>query len=128
MHRLITKRLIAKRLIAKFLLLAALVGNLAPLALAATAAPHTCCIRKAVHHCHDSLASQSETGRLVIREASNCNHDCCRAVTTARWAQAQPSAAASFVQNIEAYLGQYNPVSPSTEPTSFQSTRAPPAC
>jgi hypothetical protein len=114
------------RLIAKFLLLVALVGNLGPLALAATAAPHACCIRKAVHHCHDSLASPSETGKLVIREAYNCNHDCCRAVTTARWAQAQPSAAASFVQNIEAYLGHSNPVSPSTEPASFQSTRAPP--
>jgi hypothetical protein len=114
------------RQIAKSLLFVALVGNFVPLALAATAAPHACCIRKAVHHCHNSLASPSETGQLVIREASNCNHDCCRAVTTARWAQAQPSAAASFVQNIESYLGQYHPVSPSTEPTSFQSTRAPP--
>ena len=115
-----------QRLIARFLLLVALVGNLGPLALAATAAPHACCIRKAVHHCHDSLASQSEPGQLVIHEASNCNHDCCRAVTTARWAQTQPPAAASFVQSIEAYLGQPNPVSPTTDPTSLQSTRAPP--
>jgi hypothetical protein len=114
------------RLTARLLLCFALVGNLGPLALAATAAPHACCIRKAVHHCHDSLSSQSEAGQLVIREASNCNHDCCRAVTTARWAQAQPSAAASFVQNIEAYLGHSNPVSPTTEATGFQSTRAPP--
>jgi hypothetical protein len=115
------------RLIAKLLLLVALAGNLAPLALAATAAPHACCIRKAVHHCHDSLSSQSESGQLIIRDAPNCNHDCCRAVTTARWAHAQPRADQSFVQNIEAYLGHSNPVSPTTEPTSFQSTRAPPA-
>ena len=119
-------RLITKRLIAKFLLLVALVGNLGPLVLAATAAPHACCIRKAVHHCHDSLASQSETGQLAIREASNCNHDCCRAVTTARWAHAQRSIAASLVQNVEAYLGQPNPASSTTELSRFQSTRAPP--
>jgi hypothetical protein len=112
--------------VAKFLLLAALVGNLAPLALAATAAPHACCVRKPVHNCHDSLSSQSETGQLVIRDAGNCNHDCCHAVTTARWAQAQPSAAASFAQKIEAYLGSSNPASPTTASTSFQSTRAPP--
>ncbi len=117
------------RLIARFLLLAALVGNLAPLALAATAKPlHACCIRKAVHNCHDSLSSQSETGQLVIRDAGNCNHDCCRAVPTARWAHAQPPVAVSFVQNVEAYLGQPNPLSRTTEPASFQSTRAPPSC
>ena len=115
-----------RRLIARFLLLAALVGNLGPLALAATAAPHACCVRKAVHNCHDSLSAQSETGQLVIRDAGNCNHDCCHAVTTARWAQAQPSAAASFAQKIEAYLGSSNPASPTTESTDFQSTRAPP--
>jgi hypothetical protein len=119
-----------QRLIARFLLLAALVGNLAPLALAATAAPHACCIRKAAHHCHDPLTSEqlSESGQLVLRDAPNCNHDCCHAVTTARWAHAQSSASTPFVQNVEAYLGASNPVSPTTVPASFQSTRAPPSC
>jgi hypothetical protein len=63
------------RLTARFLLLLALVGNLAPLALAATAPPpRACCLRKGVHSCHDSLASDS--GQLVIRDASCCDHDC----------------------------------------------------
>jgi hypothetical protein len=118
------------RLIARFLLLVALVGNFAPLALAATAAPHACCVRKAAHHCHDSLASEqvSETGQLAVRDVSSCNHDCCRAVTTARWAHAQSPASASFVQNVEAYLGQSTPVLSNAEVSRFQSTRAPPAC
>jgi hypothetical protein len=113
---------------ARLLLCLAFVGNLAPLALAATGAPHACCVRKAVHHCHDSLSSQSESGQLVIRDAPNCGHDCCRAVTTVRWAHAQPSAAASFVQQVEVYLSLATPASPTTESTSFQPTRAPPAC
>jgi hypothetical protein len=116
------------RLTARLLLFFALVGNLAPLVLAATTPAHACCVRKAVHHCHDSLDSEqvSEAGQLTIRDAGACNHDCCRAVTTARWAHAQPPAAISFAQQVEAYLDQSNPVSPSTEPTSFESTRAPP--
>jgi hypothetical protein len=116
------------RLVARFLLLAALVGNLAPLVLAATAAPHACCVRKAVHRCHDSLSSQSETGELLLRDAGVCNHDCCRAVTTARWAHAQSSASAAHVQNVEAYLGQSSPVASNIEVSRSQSTRAPPAC
>jgi hypothetical protein len=117
------------RLIARFLLLVALVGNLAPLALAAAASPpHACCVRKAVHHCHDSVASDQiqEAGQPVIRGTSCCNHDCCRALTTSRWAQAQQPTATSFAQNVEAYLGQSIPVSPTTAVSSFQSTRAPP--
>jgi hypothetical protein len=118
------------RLIAKFLLLFALVGNFAPLALAATAAPHACCVRKAHHHCHDSLASEqaSEAGQLVIRDAACCNHECRRAVTTARWAHAQSPASASFMQTVEACLGQSTPVTPNREVSRLHSTRAPPAC
>jgi hypothetical protein len=121
MHRLITKRPIAK-----FLLLVALLGNLAPLALAATATPpHACCIRN-VHHCHDSLTS--ETGQLVIRDASCCNHEGRRAITTHRWACAQPPASASFARNVEPHLGQPSPASPAAEVSRSQSTRAPPSC
>ena len=118
------------RLIARFLLLAALVGNFAPLALAATVAPHACCVRKAAHRCHNSLASEqvSETGQLVIHDAACCNHDCCRAVTTARWAHAQSSASTPFVQNVQAYLGQSSPIPSNIEVSRSQSTRAPPAC
>jgi hypothetical protein len=114
------------RLTAKLLLLFALVGYLAPVAMASAAAPHACCLRKGIHHCQDSLGS--ETGQPVIHVTSCCNGDCCRAVTTEQWAHAQAPAATSFVQNVEAYLGQSTPVSPNAEVSSFQSTRAPPAC
>jgi hypothetical protein len=126
MHRLITKRLIAK-----FLLLVALVGNLAPLALAATAAPlHACCLRKTVHHCHDSAAAiqVSEAAQLLVHDASPCNHDCCRAVTTSQWAHAQPPVAIRVAHEVEAYLGQSSPVTTNAEFSSSQSTRAPPSC
>jgi hypothetical protein len=112
------------RLIARFLLLATLVGNLGPLALASIAPPPACCVRKAVHHCHDFQVS--ETGRLFIRNAENCNHNCCRALTTARWAYAQPHPDAGFAQNDAAYLGQFSPIYPDSGAFAFQSTRAPP--
>src|SRR5580700_11022574 len=93
------------RRIAQFLLLLALMGNLAPAELALAAPPpHACCLRKTAHHCHDSVAAEAKG--LDVRAASCCNHDCCRAVTTAQWAHAQPPVAASFSQNVEAYLGQ----------------------
>src|SRR5271169_3819487 len=91
------------RLTARLLLFLALVGNLVPLALAATAAPpHACCLRKGVHHCQDSLTAESE--QLVIRDASCCNHDCCRAVTTSQSAHPQSRAAAFFLQTVAALL------------------------
>src|ERR1035438_1129938 len=84
------------RLTARLLLFLALAGSLAPLALAVTAPTHSCCLRKGIHHCHDSLASES--GQPVIQDASCCRGDCYRAVTTARWAHPQPKLAAFFLQ------------------------------
>jgi hypothetical protein len=113
------------RWIARFLLLVALLGPFGPLARAATTAPpHACCVRKALHHCHDSVALETE--QLVIRGAACCNHECCCAVTSARWAHARSSAATSFAQNVEAYLDRSTPASPNTEFSTFQSARAPP--
>jgi len=117
------------RLIARFLLFVVLMGTFAPLALSAAAPPsHACCVRKAVHHCHDSAASEqiSETGQLVIRGTACCNHDCCRALTTARWAHAEQPTSTSFTRNVETYLGRPFPVSPATEVFTFQASRAPP--
>jgi hypothetical protein len=114
------------RLTAKFLLVFALVGYLAPIAIASSAPAHACCVRKGIHHCEGPLGSETE--QPVIRDASCCKGDCCRAVTTAQWAHARAIAAAGFVQKIEAYLGQSNPVSHNTDVSRFQSTRAPPAC
>jgi hypothetical protein len=114
------------RLTAKLLLLFALAGSCVPLALAATAtAPHACCIRKA-HHCRDSASEESE--HLIIRSASCCNHDCCRAVTTSQWAYPQPSIAAISVQSVTAPLAESHPDSPAAKFSSSQSTRAPPVC
>ena len=115
-----------QRLTARLLLFFALVGNLVPLALAATAAPRACCLRKGVHHCQNSLTSESEP--LVIRDASCCNHDCRRAVTTAQWAHAQPKLAAFFLPTITAPLTATEPNSPANAGAKFQSSRAPPAC
>jgi hypothetical protein len=118
-----------QRLIARFLLLVLLAGTFAPLALAAAAPPpHACCIRKATHHCHDSAATEqiSESGQLAIRGTSCCNHDCCRAVTTARWAHAQRASSAFFKGNVETYLRQPITASPNSEPSRLQSSRAPP--
>jgi len=76
------------RLTARFLLLFALAGNLAPVALAASrsAQPqHACCVRKGIHHCHDSATADSAAP--AIHSTDCCaNHDCCRVSTVARWA------------------------------------------
>jgi len=114
------------RLTARLLLFFALVGSVAPLVLAVTAPPqHACCLRKGIHHCHDSLASES--GQPVIQDASCCHGDCCRAVTTAQWAHPQPKLAAFFLQVDNVRLRCPHPDSPATACAEFQSTRAPPA-
>jgi hypothetical protein len=75
------------RLTARLLLLVALLGTFAPSALLALATPpHACCVRKA-HRCHDSIDPDTE---LAIRDASCCNREASRAVTTAKWARPQP--------------------------------------
>jgi hypothetical protein len=115
------------RLTARLLLFIALVGNLAPLALAATSAPpHACCVRKAAHHCHDSAVSESN--QFVIRDASCCDHDCCRAAISAQWSHPQSRAAAFFLQTIDAGVAGIHADSPANASAEFQSTRAPPAC
>jgi len=113
------------RWIARFLLLLTLAGYVSPLARAATAAPaHACCIRKAVHRCHDSQSSEAE--QLVIHDAACCNNNCGRSVVTARWAPAQRPATAPFAPGIESYLCPGNPFFPKTNRSGFLSTRAPP--
>src|ERR1700685_491721 len=85
-------RIFMHRLTARFLLLFALVGNFVPLALASVAQkPHACCARKAARPCHGGAIADSS--RLSIHDASCCNHDCCRAVTTAQWAHPHPRTA-----------------------------------
>jgi hypothetical protein len=115
------------RLTAKFLLLIIAAGSLVPLATAITAAPpHACCVRKAVHRCHE--ADSADSSGLVVRDTSCCDHACGRAVTTGRWANAQPKLAAFFLQTIHARLAGSQPDSIATASAEFQASRAPPAC
>jgi len=112
------------RWIARFLLLVALVGTFGPLALGATTAPpHACCVRKALHHCHDSAGLETE--QLVIRDSGCCNNNSSRAVVTIRWAHA-PTAGISWARRSEPYRNQSSTASPSTIRSHFQSSRAPP--
>src|SRR5208282_3383542 len=115
------------RLTARLLLFFALVGTLVPPALAAITAPtHACCVRKAAHPCHGSLVA--ETTQLVLRDASCCDHDCRRAVTTAQWAYPQLQLATFSLPTINAPVAGPRPDSPNSASAEFQSTRAPPAC
>ena len=112
-----------QRLTARLLLLFALAGIFVPLAQAAIAAPpHACCIR-AAHKCH---AMEVESDQLAIRSTGCCNHDCCRAVTTAQWANLQPRTAGSSPQNLDARIAESHYLAAVTEFSASQSTRAPP--
>jgi len=112
------------RWIAKFLLSAALVGNFGPLAQAAMAAPpHACCVRKSVHHCHDSLSSKTE--QPAIRDAGCCANRCGHAAITIRWAHT-PAAGTSWAQTAESYVGRSIAAHLDSPNTRFESTRAPP--
>ncbi len=114
------------RLTARLLLFLALVGNLVPLALAATAAPRACCLRKGVHHCQDSQTSENE--QLVIRDASCRDRGCGRAVTITQVAHLQSRAVAFFLQTIKTRPAATQTNSPASPSAEFQSSRAPPAC
>lgn len=114
------------RLTARLLLLFVLVGNFVPLALASAAAkPHACCLRKAAHPCHGGGITDSS--RLSIHDASCCNHDCCRAVTTAHWAHPQPRTA-SLCREVISRVQELRKNPPVRESFALQSTRAPPYC
>jgi len=110
------------RLTARLLLLFAFVGNLAPIALASSATPpHACCVRKAVHHCHDS-----ETEQLAIGSRSCCNGGCYRALTSVRWARLRRGSTNAFAPDYHDPLARLHPEAPTTELGRFLPSRAPP--
>jgi hypothetical protein len=112
------------RLTARFLLLFVLVGNFVPLALAVAAGQaHACCVRKAAHPCHGG--GILESSQLTIHDASCCNHDCCRAVTTAHWAHPQPRTA-SLCREVISRVVEFRKNAPVRESFALQLTRAPP--
>ena len=111
-----------QRLTARFLLLFALVGTFAPLALAVAAEPpHACCLRKSAHQCHGS-----DPDERFIRGNSCCNQNYSRAVTMSQWAYPQSLLASVSVQTVEARLAEKRADAPVTELLLSQSTRAPP--
>jgi hypothetical protein len=112
------------RSLARFLLLVVLVGNLGPLLLAATAQPHACCVRKPLHRCHDFPASEAE--KILIRDASCCDHSCGRAVVTALWAHTQTRGYAWLALNVDRFLIPSRPTLRRTADLSVRSPRAPP--
>jgi hypothetical protein len=113
-----------QRLTAKFLLFFALFGTVVPIAMAVTASQHACCVRK-THHCHDSASPES--AQLAFT-AKTCDHDCCRAVSTSRWANLQLGISPAYVQNIEPRAADSQPRTPALKLTASASPRAPPQC
>lgn len=119
------------RLIARLLLLFAIAGSFLPLALAYAAPAHSCCVRKAVHHCHQDMdtavASSSSEEQSTLYAAPLCNHACCRGVAT--WQSARPQSPLHATSLPVGHTGVIHrpAISPSSALTEFQSTRAPPA-
>jgi len=114
-----------RRITAQLLLLFALVGTFLPLALAATTdPPHACCLRKGTHQCHGSAPATSE--KLALRDAGCCDHDCCRAVTTAQWANPQVWSPSTFAQGVAGSVAESPSITPLAQFSASQSTRAPP--
>src|SRR5947209_2121561 len=111
-----------QRLTARFLLLFALAGTFVPLTLAAVAPPpHSCCLRKAAHHCHGA-----ETADRSIRNTSCCNQGSGRAATTKHSAPPSPSLISDFAPPLDSHLTASNPAAPAQQLFSTRSPRAPP--
>jgi hypothetical protein len=119
-----------QRLTARFLLLFAIAGNFVPLALAAATSPtHACCIRKAVHKCHEAAlaGSAQSSSQPLVHAAGSCNHDCCRGATTAQWASPQFPGSGAVAHEANGTVAATQLSTPSTEAFLLQSSRAPPA-
>lgn len=113
----------------RWLLLLALMGTFVPVALAVHAAPaaHACCVRKVqAHPCHGMTVAEPE--QPTLRSMGCCGHDCCRASTTARWAYAASPALACVTRIVGWGETPSQPRLPATQYSTFQSSRAPPAC
>ncbi len=114
------------RLTARLLLLFALAGSLAPVALAMTAAPpHACCLRKSAHHCHGSAsANPSESS---ISGANCCKQNCSRAVTSLRWAHAPSRVDVLYPLGVGARLFRQESQNFNSNFLGLHSTRGPPS-
>lgn len=114
-----------QHLTARLLLLIALAGTFAPLALQAAAAPsHACCLRKAMHRCHEAAAADRH--EPVASAPGCCHQNCYRAAITKQCAHPEPSIEAAFARNTENHESDFQPEVPDFNLLSTQSTRAPP--
>ncbi|HLZ41620.1 MAG TPA: hypothetical protein VKQ11_11695 [Candidatus Sulfotelmatobacter sp.] len=114
-----------QRLIARLLLLFSLAGTSVPLALQASVAPpHACCLRKAVHRCHQAEAADRH--EPVAAAPGCCHHNCLRAVKTSQSAHPEPSVTSAFEPVRQNYLAKSQPGVPASQIFSTKSTRAPP--
>ncbi len=111
------------RLTARLLLIFALLGNLAPIALAVAMPPaHACCLRKgAHHHCHDF-----DVEHLILTNRDCCRQNRPRAVTATQTARAQPGATIALADGNENYSIQLRFRRPAAERFSLSLSRAPP--
>ena len=112
------------RLIARFLLFVALVGYLAPLTSAVTASPHSCCLRKNVHHCHDFPALEEQ--QPVLRDASCCERSSGRAVISVARTHARRAEIGYFAPYTERFAVSSGPTVLTSAALSFRPSRAPP--
>jgi len=112
-----------QRWTARFLLLFALLGSFAPVALEALAAPaHACCLRKSTSSCHHQINSQ----HAEIRSNACCSHDCCRAVSPTQ-AASPVHAARAFAQVAAGRVVAITARTSILEAFAFESSRAPPS-
>jgi hypothetical protein len=120
------QRLTFKFWTARFLLLFALLGTIAPVALQAAVAPlHACCRRAGSHRCADPATSSSEP---IFRDASCCNRNASHAVTTSHWALAELAQVAISEQNVAVRDFDLRDGIPAKNLLSSLPARAPPAC
>jgi len=114
-----------RRLIATSLLLFALFGSVLPLAQALSAQPlHACCLRKGRHQCHE--AGSDTSSQPIFRDAGCCRGDCFRAVTSARWAHAQPTTAFFSLPALSPHAAGSQLTHPAVVFSGVRSSRAPP--
>jgi len=114
-----------RRLIATSLLLFALLGSVLPLAQALSAEPlHACCLRKGQHQCHEPGSNSSS--EPIFRDSSCCHGDCFRAVTSARWAHAQPTTAFFSLPALSLRSAGAQLTNPAAVFSGVRSSRAPP--
>ena len=120
-----------RRLTARILFVVTLLGSFIPVALATASSPvQACCARKGIHHCQGSANRTlvgSEPSGLTVRDACDSNQNGGRAVTTVRWAHAQPTAAFSVAFDARGRHEGFDLDSLLATDLHSRSSRAPPA-